>query len=214
MIKAALFDVDGTLLDTTEFIFQAYEHTLNTHKLSPIPREELTKLIGQPLGEIYKLIAPSIQHTILMETHKDFQKQNLHLSKPFPQVVETLKKLHEAGIKLAAITSRSRVTSANTLELAGIKHFFDIIVSMEDVTKLKPDPEPLLKALDMFHMKPEDAVMIGDTYADVQAGQNTGTKTIAVSYGFHGAEVNKHKPDYLVHKFEEILPIILNQATK
>lgn len=212
MIKAAIFDVDGTLLDTTEFIYQAFEHAFKTHKVDSITREHVKKFMGKPLTEIYQILAPSMDSTILADSHRSFQKENLHLSKPYLKVEETLEKLKQAGIKMAVITSRSNISSVHTLDLAGISHYFEIIISSEDVKKLKPDPESIFKVLKVLQIKPEEAVMIGDTYADVQAGKNAGTKTIAVSYGFHGEEVKKHNPDYMVYSFIEILPIILYQT--
>lgn len=214
MIKAAIFDVDGTLLDTTEFIYQAFEHAFETNKIDSITRQHLKELMGKPLKEMYQTLAPSVDAEVLIDAHRNFQKQNLHLSKSYLKVEETLEKLKQAGTKMAVVTSRSKVSSILTLELAGISHYFEIILSSEDVKNLKPDPESIFKVLETLQVKPEEAVMIGDTYADVQAGKNAGTKTIAVSYGFHGEEVKKHNPDYMVYSFIEILPIILHQSGK
>ena len=82
-LKAVLFDVDGTLLDTHEYIYQAFEHSLNKHhKL--LTRKEIKKIMGKPLEECYKILTELDDVTELADSHREFQTVNYHLSKPFP----------------------------------------------------------------------------------------------------------------------------------
>ncbi len=208
-IQAILFDIDGTLLDTTEFIFQAYEHTLQLYNLPVFPREKLSNVMGQSLESIYQRLAPQYTPELLCEVHRTFQEAHLDLSFPFEGVEEILRTLHKNKIKMAAITTRSRRTSAKTLEGAGIAHYFDVIISGEDVKKIKPDPEPLLLALRKLHVKPQNAVMIGDTDADILAGKNAGTHTIGVTYGFQGEKITQSNPDYVVRDLDGLQHILL-----
>lgn len=207
MIHAVLFDVDGTLLDTSEFIFQAFESALLPHNV-PLDRKELGKLMGKGLQEIYTILAPAIESSILIAAHRDFQKKNLHLAQPFPGVIETLQALKKKQMKLAAVTTRSKVTSIVSLEQASIYNYFDIVISGEDAEHIKPHPAPVLKAIDMLGVDASEAIMVGDTYADVEAGKAAGTKTVGVSYGFHGSAVAANNPDYLIHSLKELLSII------
>lgn len=207
--EAILFDIDGTLLNTKELVYQAYEYTFQLHNLSAIPRDELGKMIGKPLENIYKHFAPSYDTSSLCEIHRTFQINNLYLSVPFPNTKDTLNKIKEAGIKIAAITSRSQRTSIRTLELASIKDKIDVVISGEDGGKHKPDPESLLRALKQLGVKPEKAAMVGDTDVDILAGKNAKTKTIGVTYGFHGKRIVKSNPDYVIDDIAEIIPIIL-----
>ncbi len=207
-IEAVLFDVDGTLLDTREFIYQAYENTLRVHGIAEISREIIAISMGKSLSECYQDFAPGLDHQVLCEAHRSFQEINLHLSIPFPNTLTTLKRLKSRGVKMATITSRSLRTSAQTLELAGIYHFFDIVITPEDVKLTKPNPEGLFKALDVLGVKSENAVMIGDTDADVLAGKAAGTKTIGVTYGFHGQRILETNPDFVVNDISEIIPLI------
>ncbi len=207
--EAVLFDIDGTLLNSKELIYQAYEYTFQLHNLPAIPRDELNNMIGKPLENIYKHFAPSYDTGNLCETHRTFQIGNLRLSTPFPNTKDTLTKIKEIGIKIAAITSRSQRTSIRTLELAGIKNKIDVIISGENGGKHKPHPESLLRALKQLGIKPEKAVMVGDTDVDILAGKNAKTKTIGVTYGFHGKRILKSNPDYVIDDIAEIIPIIL-----
>ncbi|MCL6472542.1 MAG: HAD-IA family hydrolase [Firmicutes bacterium] len=209
VFKAALFDVDGTILDTSEFIFQAYEHTLGKYALPPRSRAEIARLIGQPLEFCYQMLAPGANVDLLAATHRAFQAGHLHLAKPYPGANETLAKLKGAGIKVAAVTTRSRRTVVGTLEAAGLSVHIDYLVALEDVVNLKPDPEPVLKALHYLDAKPHESVMTGDTDVDVLAGKNAGTLTIGVTYGFHGTRIADSSPDYIIDSIEEIIPIVL-----
>ena len=134
-----------------------------------------------------------------------------HLSTLFPNTKNTLDKIKETGIKTAAITTRSQRTSVHTLELAHIKDKIDVVISGEDGEKHKPHPEPLLRALRQLRVEPEKAVMVGDTDVDILAGKNARTKTIGVTYGFHGKRIIESNPDYVVDDISEIIPIILVQ---
>ncbi len=207
MIKAILFDIDGTLLDTSEFILQAFEHALKVSGI-PITRAEIAQKMGPPLFEMYALLAPEIEPEKFVRLHRDFQAEKLHLSIPFSGAQEVLKKIHEKGIRMGAVTSRSNENSIRTLELADIKQYFEIIISFEDVKKHKPDPEGIFMALESMNIKPHDAMMVGDTYVDVEAGKNAGTTTVGITHGIRGDEVKTSNPDYLISSLPELLTIL------
>ena len=109
MVKTVLLDVDGTLLDTTEFILQAFEHVGRTFGIALAGREAITGHVGRALHEIYGEQAPGHPVDELVEAHRSFQFENLHLSTPYPGAVEALAELRDAGYRLAAITNRSKL---------------------------------------------------------------------------------------------------------
>ena len=204
-LQAILFDVDGTLLDTREFMYQAFEHTCQEYNVPGVTRDRLAALVGSSLESIYESLAPSHDYRVLCDTHRSFQETHLHLSVLFPNVETTLAALQKRGVRLAAVTTRSKRTSVRTLENAGIARFFDVVVSGEDVTNLKPDPEPLLYALNKLRTAPSQAAMVGDTAADVLAGKSAGTRTVAVTYGFAGQTIKQYSSDYVIDTIETLL---------
>jgi pyrophosphatase PpaX len=206
--QAALFDIDGTLLDSTEFVLAAVEHALRAHGRTPPPRSELAAVMGPPLEDCYRRLAPDLDLASLAVAHRTFQRDKLHLAVPFPRAAEVLGKLRDAGVKLAAVTTRSRVSSVATLECHGLAAFLPVVISAEDTTFTKPHPAPLLAALERLGVAPAHAVMIGDTAVDIEAGRNAGTATIGALYGFHGAEIAANRPDFLVRELAEVLPLI------
>ncbi len=207
MIKAVIFDIDGTLLDTGELIIRAFEHTLTTYKVPRIERAEIKKKIGPPLFEIYAELAPHLNPKDLMETHRSFQVENLHLSKPFLNTLATLEELKKRGVKIAAVTNRTNRSSIKTLELAKIDHMFEIVVSPEDVKHEKPDPEGLFIVLKHMKVDPSEALMVGDTVADIEAGRGAKVKTVGITHGIRGDGVKEHNPDFLIHSLPELLTL-------
>lgn len=208
-IRAVLFDVDGTLLDTTEFIYGGFDHTLATHGHPAVERTAYARVMGKPLEVCYVELAPGCDPVLLCETHRTWQGGNLHLSVPFGETVEVLRTLSDAGLGLAAITSRSRRTSVHTIEQAGLAGYLDLILSAEDAPAIKPDPAPLLLALQHLGVPPEAAVMVGDTDADILAGRAAGVRTVGVTYGFHGSDILNHAPDWTIDRLDQLLPICL-----
>lgn len=207
-LKALLFDIDGTILDTREFIVQATEHALSFHGHAVPEKSQISKMVGKPFNEFYYRLTglTAVEH--LQKTHREYQLKNLHLSKIFPKAKETLFILRERGYALAAVTTRSKITSLDTLRQAGIIDYFDVIISKEDVTAEKPHPAPLLKALELLREIPERAVMIGDSDVDIEAGKNAGTKTIRVTYGFNTDRLHETHPDHIVHNIQELLLLL------
>jgi HAD superfamily hydrolase (TIGR01509 family) len=186
-VSTVLLDVDGTLLDTREFIFAAFEHTLRAFELPARSRDELARLVGPPLEAIYRDIGGG--------NEPDFQVANLHLAVAFAGAAETLVYLRDRGVRLAAVTSRSRRTSVASLEQTGLLQLLEAVVSAEDAEALKPDPRHLRAALEALAVDGNGVAMVGDTPADIAGGRNIGAFTVAALYGFHGPAVLDSHPD-------------------
>lgn len=207
-IQAVLFDVDGTLIDTSEYIYQAYEHSLGRHNHDMLSREALSHLMGKSLEDTYREITGLDVVNPLMDAHREYQLENAGLAVAFPNSASTLESLRKKGISIGAVTTRARDTAIETLEHAELFPLIDFFVAFEDVVSPKPDPEGIKKALDFFNVHPSDAIMIGDSPVDVEAGKNAKTHTIGVTYGFHGERIVETEPDYVIDDISEIIEIV------
>jgi pyrophosphatase PpaX len=207
--KAILFDVDGTLLDTTEFIFQAFEYTLSKYGYPAKSRDLFAGLVGKPLDYNYSVLAPDSDIGLLSKTHREFQLDHVGLAKTYPGTKKTLETIYNDDLRMAAVTTRARASTIETLKSCDILDYFDYVVALEDVVKAKPDPEPVFKALRYLGIQPRHALMAGDSDADIYAGKNAGTKTAGATYGFHGMKIAESNPDYLIDSIGEILPLII-----
>lgn len=187
-IRALLLDVDGTILDTREFILQAAEHSLHANGYAPVSREKIAQAVGLSFDEFYYFILGQRDVDVepLQTSHRIFQLERLDLSNPFSNSFSTLTELKRRGFKLAAITNRRRGTLLPTLEKDNFVELFDEIIAADDAPEIKPSPTQLNIALERFRLVPEEAVMVGDTDIDITAGKAAGVRTIRVWYGFMG----------------------------
>ncbi len=207
-IQAIIFDVDGTLIDTSEYIYQAFEHSLEYHNHDILERDVMSHMIGKSLEDCYKEFTELDEVDTFMKAHHKYQHQNPDLAIAFPNTEKTLEALRKNGISIAAVTTRRRDTAIETLELTGLFPLIDYFIGLEDVAVPKPDPEGIVKALDFFSVNPDRAIMVGDSPVDVAAGKNAETHTIGVTYGFHGERIVETEPDYVIDDIDEIIEII------
>ena len=173
MIKAALFDLDGTLIDSNQAIFQTYIEVSKRLGEKEPSIDILRSLLGQPSHINLEYLfgqneqARPIYNEVVKKTH-----ENLNF---LPFVKETLK---EISIPKGIVTSKR---SENALEvLKELKDFFTVIITPEQTIKQKPNPEPIYLACEKLSIKPEESVYIGDTVRDYQTALNSGTKFIAL----------------------------------
>jgi pyrophosphatase PpaX len=115
----------------------------------------------------------------------------------YPGVVEVVRTLHARRAKLALVTSKMSMGAARGLRLLGLEEEFSVRVCADDVERGKPDPEPVLMALDALGSSPEEALFIGDSHHDIEAGRRAGVTTVAVSWGpFSREKLSAANPDH------------------
>lgn len=210
MYNVVLFDIDGTLLDTTEFLYQAFEYSIRSQDLIPPTREEMSKVIGVSLEECYLAFAPVGKNALLCQIHNEFQLKNPHLSKPYPETLGVLKKLKNQGIRTVGITNRWESTGRVSVEGAGLDKFLEFVNYRDGFERIKPDPEMLVHALKKLEVSKDEVLMVGDTGIDIKAAQNTGVRSVGVTYGFLGEKILEFGPDYLIDDLAELISVIEN----
>lgn len=206
--KAILFDADGVLLDTWDFIFGALEYTMATHNLPQPAKELVSKAMGHPLLEFYKVIVPDKDPRQFAFIHHQYQSNRFDLSKPFKGALKTLKQLRKKGYLIGVISNRTKDSLFISLKQAKLLKLVDVVISAEDVKNTKPHKEHVLYALKTLKVKPKDAVVVGDTENDILAGKNAKVKTIGVTYGFLGEDIKLLNPDFVIDNIEGLLGII------
>src|SRR5690625_3559725 len=203
-IKTVLFDLDGTLIDTNELIYVSFKYTFDKYGYS-FSREEILEFNGPPLIETFMNVNPEKADDML-KTYREhnFQHHN-DLVTVFPNVIETLESLRENGIKMGIVSTKMRNGVELGLEVTKLKHFFDSIVSLDDVQNAKPHPEPVLKGMKELKGSPETTIMIGDNYQDIESGKNAGVKTAGVAWSLKGVDVLKrHDPTYILNDMQDL----------
>ncbi|MGW8458764.1 pyrophosphatase PpaX [Bacillus atrophaeus] len=208
-VTTILFDLDGTLINTNEFIIASFLHTLDHYYPERFTREDVLAFIGPSLFETFsRMDAEKCDEMIQMYRAFNHEKHDTLVTE-YETVYETLDELKKAGYKLGIVTTKIRDTVNMGLKLTNLGQFFEVIVTMDDVKMPKPDPEPVLLALEQIGSKPGEAIMVGDNYHDVLAGKNAGTATAGVAWTIKGAEeLAKHQPDYMLEKMSDLLQIV------
>ena len=213
MPAAALFDFDGTLVDTTEMIHQSMRHaTSSVLGRDDIPRETLLANVGQPLPRQMELIDAEKVESLLEAYRSHHEEHHDALIGEFPGVEESLARLRSAGTKVAVVTSKRRVSVEMALKnFPGLRDVVDRFVTLEDTTQHKPSPEPLLRGLELLGGIPkESAAYVGDSPFDVQAAKAADLTSVAVSWGaFSEDRLREAKPDHLVPDIESAVDVLL-----
>jgi pyrophosphatase PpaX len=208
-INTVLFDLDGTLIDTNELIISSFLHTLEKYHPNQYKREDVLPFIGPTLTETFMAINP-VQCAEMIQTYREYNISNHDLIvQEYEGVYETVKTLKEKGYKLGIVTTKMLNVVLMGLSLTKLDEFFEVIVALDHVKKAKPDPEPILVALEQLDSRPDEAIMVGDNYHDILAGKNAGTKTAGVVWAVKGREsIEIHQPDYMLENMRDLLQIL------
>ncbi len=209
MITTLLFDLDGTLINTNELIIASFQHTLDQYYPQKYGRADIINFIGEPLETSFRKVDPErVDEMIQMyRTHNVAHHDELVLD--YPNVMETIETLSKAGFRLGIVTTKRWDTVSMGLELMGLKPFFESVITIDDVERPKPDPQPVEMALKELGVEANEAVMIGDSPSDIEAGRRAGTKTVGVAWTIKGPEIiQAANPDYVIEDMKELLGIL------
>ncbi len=187
-----LFDLDGTLIDSTEAILESFHHSFDFHKLSRKDDEEIKALIGYPLDIMYENLG--VEKSVISEIittykehYRDISTQKTELLKNAKEAVELAKEFATLGI----VTTKTGHYSKVLMEHFNIMHHFDVLIGREDVQNPKPHAEPIMKALEKLDTKNKEIWMIGDTKLDLIAAQAANVNSIGVLSGYDKIETLK-----------------------
>jgi len=222
--KAILFDLDGTLIDTTELILYCFNHAWKTVCGRMYPPEVLIATMGIPLRDaMHRLLGlsdgthvdqigeprtASFVESLVREYRSCNAANHDRLARSFPGMDLVLAELRDRGYALGVVTSKSREFAQRGLCLCALWEFMDVFVSMDDTSVHKPNPEPLIFALEKLRIAPEHAVYVGDSRHDLQAGRAAGMRTIAALWGpVPRSELELENPTVLASSPGELLEI-------
>jgi phosphoglycolate phosphatase len=209
VIKLIIFDLDGTLVNTAADVTNALNYSIEPYPIEKMTVEKtigmvgegITRLIEKLLGEGRRAIMPDVLDRFLCY----YSEHLLDFSLPYPGVLETLERL--AGYKKGVISNKREGLSKRLLEELGLSHYFDIILGSDSVDERKPSPKPILHIMGLLKVGPEDAVMVGDSQYDIQAGKAAGIGTIAVTYGYREKRLLA-SADLMIDRMEDLLPAL------
>lgn len=205
-----IFDLDGTLVDSSPDIRNAVNHVLEPFGVQPVSIEETQELVGEGATRLMEKIIESrslpVAATELLPPFLAYYDEHLlDLTTVYPGVVDALNALD--GVRKAVVTNKHDHLSVHALEQLGLARYFDLVVGSETAPAKKPSPLPVLHVLERLGVSPDRAVIVGDSTYDVEAGKRAGIAAVAVTYGYRPAGLLKNA-DVLIHSMSE-LPEVL-----
>lgn len=197
-------DVNGVLIDSIALVRDAFAATARRFGI-PLGEDGLRRVNGRVLPEAYRLLDPSGDPVASTRFHLSYLRARLAEVRAYDDVAETLATARAAGVRIAAVTSYGEIAEA-ALVHTGLYHLIDCLVTQEEVPRAKPHPDALILALTLLgrggESRGRDALYVGDTVIDVQAGKAAGLRTIAVTCGSAGdAELRSAQPDDVIARF-------------
>jgi pyrophosphatase PpaX len=205
-----LFDLDGTLVDSGAIILASFKHAARTVLARDVEEEQIAALVGgSNLHDQMRVLSPSHVDE-LVRVYREHNRPLHDELQAFEGVEELMETLSEQGRMLGIVTAKGRQTVDLAFAVLSLERYFDAVVTADMTDRHKPDPAPVLKALELLESEPADAAFVGDSPYDIAAGKAAGVFTVAVSWGkIHPEErLLEAGADALVHSPKELLDVL------
>ena len=209
-IICAVFDLDGTLVESHKNIYNAAIHTFKKLDISyNMPEEDFYKYIGHHFEDIFEAFGIKVpDFEIFINEYKNIYFDYIDTSTLYKGVEDSLQLLKNKNIKIALLTTKGQDQAEKILNHFNIDNYFIEIMGRRPGIAHKPSPDPLKLICKNLSVDPSKTLMIGDSELDVQCGKNAGSKTCAVTFGYRTKEfLQKEKPDYIIDDLKELVSI-------
>jgi phosphoglycolate phosphatase len=211
IIRAVLFDLDGTLVDSLEDLTDAVNHIRDAFSHPRLAVDAVRQKVGKGARHLVQQVLPDASEAGVDRALKLFLEFNrLHIadkSRLFPGIREILHELAARGILMAVISNKNEALSALLLENLGIHNLFESVTGGDTYRERKPSPLPLLNVADRLGIPLNECVMVGDSINDIRAGQQANIASIGCTWGY-GSREELAGADILAHSPHELLEVI------
>lgn len=208
-IQLVIFDLDGTLIDSRIDITNALNYALEPYSFAQLSVEETVKMIGEGITRLIEKLVGERDTPMKADVTERFlayyTQHILDYTKEYPGVRDTLETLN--SYQKAVISNKKESLSRRVLDGLGLLHYFSVIIGSDTTPQRKPSPVPILKVLSELHVQPRQAVIVGDSNYDVDAGKAAGITTVAVTYGYRPRKVIAHA-DFLIDRMDDLVPLL------
>jgi phosphoglycolate phosphatase len=209
-IKAVIFDLDGTLVDSAPDIADALNYVIRPFGIQEVSVKETITLVGEGVTRlIEKLIdskAPGLDPDVLLRRFLEYYSKHLvDRTSPYPGTKRVLQDL--ARYKKSVISNKIESFTIEILKALDLFDYFDYVAGGDTVREKKPSPVPVLDVLSHLGFSAEEALFVGDSIYDIQAGRAAGLKTIAALYGYGSSDFSRHA-DWRINRIEELVGVV------
>ena len=215
MIKACIFDLDGTLADTLDSMAYVTNIIMEKFGLKTLPVDNFRYYSGEGANMLIRRALkdagdPELAHYDEGQKlyREMFEADPMYKVVPYKGMPETLKELKKRGVKLGVCSNKPHEAAVKVVERMFGSQIFDAVMGQSDSVRKKPAPDGPLKIAEQFGIKPEECMYLGDSGTDMQTGKAAGMYTVGVLWGYREKEeLLKNGADYLVDSPEDILDL-------
>lgn len=214
MIRACIFDLDGTLADTLESMSSVANKIMESFGLNTLPTDNFRYYSGEGADMLVSRClkdAGDVELAHFEEAKKlyreRFDADPLYRVTPYRGIPEVLRELKKNGVKLAVCSNKPHEAAVKVIDQLFGKDL-DLVIGQSSRIRRKPAPDAPLKAAGIFGVSPEECLYVGDTRTDMETGKAAGMYTVGVLWGFRGRqELEASGADLIIEKPEELLDI-------
>jgi phosphoglycolate phosphatase len=209
-LKAVLFDFDGTLGDSYQAIAASVNHVRGLRGLAPLTVAEVRRHVGR--GAEY-LVAHTVPGGDLEGAAQAYRAHHPSVlrsgTRLMPGAAEVLRALHSHGLRVGVCSNKPVAFTRELLEYFSFANCLDVVLGPEDVAQLKPAPDMLLAALTLLHLRPDEALYVGDMVVDIEAARAAGVRVWIVPTGSdEPATVAAAHPDHMLTDLVQLRNIL------
>jgi len=214
-IKLIIFDLDGTLVDTSGDITNALNYALKPYGLRDLTVEDTIKMVGEGITRLIEKILENeriqIRDTVIKRFLDYYSEHLVDFSTLYPHVRETLEKLND--YKKAVISNKREYLSTRLLDKLDLLKYFDLVVGSDTTSERKPSAIPVIYVFTKLGVNPNESIIVGDSNYDIEAGKKAGLKTVAVTYGYRERQY-LIDADYIIDSMKDLLTLLDTNSYK
>ncbi len=212
MYKSVLFDLDGTICDTNQLILQSLRHVLSSENFTDVSDTSLLTYWGKPLYyQLHKFLPDRNDYDLLVQRYRMFYNDNqpAYLTE-FSGIREMLEELLFANKVVGIVTSKLTRFAVETLDYLDYSKYFKFVIGCDQVKNVKPNPEPILKAIEITGHKKDEIIYIGDNVDDIVAARKSNISSAVVGWSLTDRMILLNEsPDFIFEKSSDILEKVI-----
>lgn len=212
MLKAVLFDWDGTLMNSRQAILASYRDATSEllGEAFPVTPEDIALVTPMRAQQSFGMLSenPEMVERLIAAYHAAYL-ENSQETRAYEGTADVLDALLDRGLRIGVVTSKGRDRVESDAERSGIQDYFEVYVTGDETAEAKPHPGPVIEGLKAMEVTASEALYVGDGPQDVIAGRSAGAITVAASYGFHTMdEIEPESPDHIIDDISQMGEVI------
>lgn len=207
MYKLIIFDLDGTVLDTLDDMHSSLMETLDKFGIEKFPITKTQSFVGDGISKLIERAVTSERYTKDIEQYfRDiYNKRLVETTQPYDGIIDVFQRLKESEIIMTVLSNKATQYTDSIVKHFGLDQYLTSWYGFDSFQEKKPSPQPVREILRITGVSPENALMIGDNYTDIESGSLAGIKTCFCKYGY--GKLRSIKADYYIDLPSEI-PLI------